>query len=141
MLELGGVAGVIIHRDADLDRAAARCVAGGFHFAGQSCISVQRIFVHEEIYDSFRDRLLARVAGLAVGDPADDEVWVGPLITTADAERIVDWIAEATATGARLLTGGGRDGSLLQPAVLETVDPEARVVRREVFGPLVVLDR
>ena len=141
VLELGGVAGVIVHRDADIDRAATRCVAGGFHYAGQSCISVQRILVHESIYDAFRDRVLEQVAALEVGDPAGDEVWVGPLITPADAGRVVAWIGEATAAGARVLTGGDRDGSLVQPAVLEAVDPAARVVRREAFGPLVVLER
>jgi glyceraldehyde-3-phosphate dehydrogenase (NADP+) len=139
VLELGGNAAVIVNHDADIDRAAERCAAGGFQYAGQSCISVQRIFVHRDRYDRFRKALIERVAALRVGDPADEEVEVGPVITAADAQRIVGWVREAAAAGAVVLTGGGHDGALVEPTILEKVDPAMAVSCREVFGPVVVL--
>ncbi len=140
-LELGGNAGVIVEADADLELAAQRCATGGFSYAGQTCISVQRIFVQEAVYDRFVGMLLDRVAQLKVGDPADEATVVGPLIDEAAARRVEDWIAEATAQGARVLAGGRRSGSLVEPTVLADVTPTMKVSCREVFGPVVTVSR
>lgn len=140
-LELGGNAGVVVEADADLDLAADRCATGGFSYAGQTCISVQRIFVQEAGYDRFVAKLLERVAALKVGDPTDEATAVGPLIDEAAARRVEDWIAEAAAQGARVLTGGKRVGSLVEPTVLADVTPSMKVSCREVFGPVVTVSR
>jgi acyl-CoA reductase-like NAD-dependent aldehyde dehydrogenase len=138
-LELGGNAAAVIDADADLEHAAKRCAAGGFAYAGQSCISVQRIFVHKEVEARFAELFVKRVEELKTGDPLDPQTLVGPLITRGDAERIETWVNEAVAEGARLLTGGRRDGSYYLPTVLADVDPSMKVSCREVFGPVVVL--
>src|SRR5207247_588542 len=111
-LELGGNAGVIVHSDADLDRAAQRVAMGGNYQAGQSCIAVQRVFVQSEVYDDFLPRLVKEVESLKVGDPMDPDVDVGPVIDEAAAERIEGWVGEAVEGGARILTGGSREGSI-----------------------------
>ena len=139
-LELGGNAAVIIHRDADLPRAAARCAAGGFAYAGQVCISVQRILVHEDVSARFCRLLLRETDRLGVGDPFDARTIVGPLIDTAAADRVMSWIAEATTRGARVLTGGTRKGNVIAPTVLTRVRPDMKVVCEEIFGPVVVLE-
>ena len=139
VLELGGNAAVIIEPDADLEYAAQRCVTGGFTYAGQTCISVQRIFVHEAVVESFTEQLMARVRGLATGDPGDERTVVGPLIDAGAAQRIEGWIGEAVAQGARLLSGGSREGSVVRPTVLSQVTPAMNVSCREVFGPLVTI--
>jgi glyceraldehyde-3-phosphate dehydrogenase (NADP+) len=139
LLELGGNAGVIVEPDADLDRASQRCVTGGYVYAGQTCISVQRIFAHETIYDAFLDRILARVKALKAGDPMDEETVVGPLIDETAARRIEDWIGEAVAQGARVRIGGRRTGAMFEATVLTDVDPSMKVSCREVFGPVVVV--
>jgi len=139
-LELGGNAGCLIHRDADLDYAADRCVFGGFSYAGQSCISVQRIRVHREVKDAFLEKLLARVARLRCGDPLDEATDVGPLIRASDAERVEQWIAEARAAGAQVLTGGKRTGSVVEPTVLTRTRPAMKVNCQEVFGPVVTVE-
>lgn len=139
VLELGGNAAVIIEPDADLEYAAQRCVTGGFTYAGQTCISVQRIFVHESVAESFTEKLVARVRGLATGDPGDERTVVGPLIDAGAAQRIEGWIGEAVAQGARLLSGGPREGSVVRPTVLSQVAPAMNVSCREVFGPLVTI--
>ena len=141
LLELGGNAGVIVEPDADLDLAAQRCAAGGFTYAGQSCISVQRIYAHERIYDAFVAKLVGRVSGLKCGDPTDDATVVGPLIDAAAARRVEDWISEAVAQGARVLTGGKRVGALVEATVLADVTPAMKVSCREVFGPVVTVSR
>ena len=141
VLELGGNAAVIVEPDADLDWAAERCAAGGFSYAGQSCISVQRILVHADVYDDFRARLLSRVARLRTGDPLDDATDVGPVIDEENAKRLVAWIEEARGAGARVLTGGGRNGTLVEPAVVEDPPLKARIVCEEAFGPVVTLHR
>lgn len=138
-LELGGNAGIIVHSDARLDYAADRCVMGGFTNSGQNCISVQRIIVHESIFDEFADRISSRVAALQVGDPRLDSTDVGPMIRMADAERAHSWIQEAQRAGARILTGGERDGIMLQPTVLTNLQPDMRVYCQEVFAPVVSL--
>lgn len=139
VLELGGNAAVIIEPDADLEYAAQRCVTGGFTYAGQTCISVQRIFVHESVVESFTEQLMTRVRGLATGDPGDERTVVGPLIDAGAAQRIDGWIGEAVAQGARLLSGGSREGSVVRPTVLSQVTAAMNVSCREVFGPLVTI--
>ncbi|MCW5800007.1 MAG: aldehyde dehydrogenase family protein [Nitrospira sp.] len=139
VLELGGNAAVIIEPDADVEYAAQRCVTGGFTYAGQTCISVQRIFVHESIAESFTEQLMTKVRGLATGDPGDERTVVGPLIDAGAAQRIEGWIGEAVAQGARLLSGGSREGSVVRPTVLSQVTAAMNVSCHEVFGPLVTL--
>src|SRR6478672_6099068 len=118
VLELGGNAGVIVHGDADLAWAADRCVTGGFAYAGQTCISVQRILVERQAFAKFRDLLLQGVSKLKVGDPLDDTTDLGPLIRESDAVRATQWVQEAVQDGATLLAGGKRRGSVMEPTVL-----------------------
>jgi acyl-CoA reductase-like NAD-dependent aldehyde dehydrogenase len=139
-LELGGNAGVIIHADADLERAAERCAAGGFSYSGQSCISVQRILVEQSVKERFQKLLVERVKRLKTGDPLDEDTDVGPLIRESDARRAEEWVQEAVAGGAKVLTGGQRAGSLLQPTVLTETRPEMRVNCQEIFAPVVTLE-
>jgi glyceraldehyde-3-phosphate dehydrogenase (NADP+) len=139
ILELGGNAGVIIHSDADLDTAARRCAVGGFSYAGQVCISVQRIFIQEKIYAPFLDRFLPRVEALKVGDPLNEETAMGPMVDLQAAERVEGWIQEAVSQGAKILTGGKRSGTLLQPTVLASTTPQMQVNCREVFAPVVTV--
>ncbi len=138
-LELGGNAGVIVEPDADVELVATRCAAGGFGYAGQTCISVQRVFVHESIVDRFTQALLERVRGYKAGDPLDERTVVGPLINEAAACRIESWIGEAVAQGGRVLLGGKRSGALLEATVMSDVHPHMKVSREEVFGPLVTV--
>ena len=138
-LELGGNAGVIIESDADLELAARRCAAGGFGYAGQTCISVQRVFVHHAVADAFTTKLLMHVARLKVGDPADETTSIGPLIDQAAAQRVESWIGEAVSDGARVLLGGKRMGSLVEATVLSNVKPDMKVSCKEVFGPVVTV--
>lgn len=135
-LELGGNAGVIVDEDADLERAVERCAVGGYSYAGQSCISVQRILVHEHAYDRFLERFVARVRTLAVGDPLDPATDVGPLISEDAAKRAESWIAAAAGQGARIMTGGARRGNLLEPTVLTGTRPDQQVNCEEVFAPV-----
>lgn len=138
-LELGGNAGVIIEPDADLEWAAQRCVAGGFVYSGQTCISVQRLFVHDSVLVPFLGHLLARVGALTMGNPTDEATVIGPLINEAAAERVDEWVKEAIAAGARVKAGGKRTGSLVEATVLTEVTPSMKVSRQEVFGPLVTI--
>ena len=135
-LELGNATPVIVAADADLDDVATRLAANAFSFAGQSCISVQRIYVERDAYDAFLERFLPKVDALVVGDPADDATDVGPLIAPSERDRVLEWIEEATARGARVLTGGTLDGELLRPTVVAEAPPDAKVACEEVFGPL-----
>ena len=139
-LELGGNAGVIVHGDADLAYAAERCVVGGYTYAGQTCISVQRIFVERNVYGKFTELLVAGVQKLRSGDPMDDTTDVGPLIRESDAQRAVEWVQEAVAKGARLLCGGARKGSILEPAVLSNTQPDMKVNCKEIFAPVVTVE-
>jgi glyceraldehyde-3-phosphate dehydrogenase (NADP+) len=141
LLELGGNAGVIVEPDADVALAAQRCAAGGYAYSGQTCISVQRVFVHESVYDRFVDQFVTRVKGLATGDPGDDATVIGPLIDEAAARRVEQWIQEAVAQGARVLAGGKRSGSVVEATVLADVTPAMKVSCREVFGPVVAVSR
>ncbi len=136
VLELGGNAGVIVHSDADIDYAAERCVAGGFSYAGQSCIAVQRILVHRSVFDRFVTTFLERIRRLVAGDPLDEHTDIGPLIRESDAVRVLDWVEEAVRSGAKLLCGGTRRGSVVQPTVLSGTSPTMRVNACEMFGPV-----
>src|SRR5579864_5035656 len=140
VLELGGNAAVIVHSDADLAYAAERCVTGGFAYAGQTCISVQRILVEHSVYGKFADLLIEGVKKLKVGDPLDDSTDVGPLIRESDAVRTSTWIEEAVRAGARLLCGGSRKGLMVEPTVLTGTKPDMKVNSQEVFGPVVTVE-
>jgi acyl-CoA reductase-like NAD-dependent aldehyde dehydrogenase len=140
LLELGGNAGVIIHSDADAAFAAERCVAGGFGYAGQTCISVQRILVERSVCGKFTDMLLAGVKKLKSGDPLQDSTDVGPLIRESDAIRATDWIQEAVSGGARVLIGGQRRGPMLEPTVLTGTRPDMKVNCQEIFAPVVTIE-
>lgn len=138
-LELGNNAPVIVHADGDWRAAAARIAAAGYSHAGQSCISVQRVLVHESVADDFTDELVAAVEGLVVGDPLDEAVQVSALIDHDNRDRVAQWIEEAVAGGASIATGGDLTGDheVLRPTVMTGVRPEMRVCRDEVFGPVV----
>jgi acyl-CoA reductase-like NAD-dependent aldehyde dehydrogenase len=140
ILELGGNAGVIVHSDADLAYAAERCVAGGFNYAGQTCISVQRILVERSVSGKFTDLLLDGVKKLKIGDPLDESCDLGPLIREGDAIRASDWIQEAVRSGARLLCGGQRRGPMLEPTVLTGTRSEMKVNCQEIFAPVVTVE-
>src|SRR6266849_1286554 len=135
-LELGGNAAVIVHSDADLDYAAERCAVGGFSYAGQSCIAVQRIFVQQSVYEKFVEKFLTRVRDFKVGDPLDEATFIGPLIREQDAIRAQQWVEEAVSAGAKLLIGGHRQGSLMEATVLTNTRQEMRVNCEEVFAPV-----
>ena len=138
-LELGGNAGVIVHDDADLEHAAARIVAGAFGFSGQSCISVQRVYIARPIWDRFVEMLVARAGALKVGDPSDEKTDIGPMISGAAADRSEEWLEEALAGGATALLRGKRTGNALGPSILVGVEPDMKVCSREVFAPLINL--
>ena len=140
-LELGGNAAVIVHADADVAYAAERVAFGGFGYAGQSCISAQRIYVHAAIYDTFAAEVVRRANLLVAGDPLREDADLGPVIDDAAADRIGTWIDEATAAGARVLAGGTREGAVWRPTVIEGAPQTARVNCAEVFAPLVSLTR
>lgn len=140
VLELGGNAGVIVDETANLDFAVKRIAVGGFALAGQSCISVQRVYVHRSIFETFASRLVSRIEALKVGDPMDPATDVGPMIDEGEAARIEEWVNEAVRQGARLLTGGKRLGpALYAPTVLTDVSETSKVCAQEVFAPLVGL--
>jgi acyl-CoA reductase-like NAD-dependent aldehyde dehydrogenase len=140
-LELGGNAACIVHADADLDYAVSKCLSGGFAQSGQSCISVQRVLVHESVYASFEKKFLEGVSKLKVGDPSDPATVVGPVIDAASADRILSWISEAKAAGARVLHGGTRQGNVVAPTVVADAGKTLKISCQEVFGPLVTLAR
>jgi acyl-CoA reductase-like NAD-dependent aldehyde dehydrogenase len=139
-LELGGNSGVIVHSDADLAYAASRCITGGFSYAGQACISVQRIFVEQSVFGKFVELLLEGVRKLRVGDPLDESSDLGPMIRESDAIRAYDWVQEAIRGGARLLCGGQRHGSLFEPTVLTSTKPGMKVNCQEIFAPVVTVE-
>ncbi|MCA1561848.1 MAG: aldehyde dehydrogenase family protein [Acidobacteria bacterium] len=142
ILELGGNAAVIIDDSADLELAVQRVTTGGFAFAGQSCIAVQRVYVHDRVFDDFAARLTARVEALRVGDPLDPSTDVGPMISEDELARVHTWVEEALAAGARILTGGRQIGrALYAPTVLADAPPDSKVCAEEVFAPLVGLYR
>ncbi|SMQ59445.1 Acyl-CoA reductase [Altererythrobacter xiamenensis] len=138
-LELGGNAAVVIDHDADLEDAVGRVIKGTFYQSGQSCISVQRILIHEDIYDTFKDMLVKQAKALKSGDPKDRDTFIGPMIDEGEAKRLKNWIDEAVEGGADLLCGGGRDGQMVEATLLENVDKRAKIVNEEAFGPAAVL--
>ncbi len=138
VLELGGNAGVIVDRTADLDWAVRRTLIGAFAYAGQVCISVQRMFVHAEIWDAFMERLVEGARTLKVGDPLDPQTDVGPMVDDAAAQRTQRWVDEAVAMGGKVLLGGNADGSFFAPTILTAVPKTAQVCSNEAFAPLVV---
>jgi acyl-CoA reductase-like NAD-dependent aldehyde dehydrogenase len=140
-LELGGNAAMILHSDwQDLDAVAMRTAHGAFGYAGQSCISVQRVFVEREIFQTFLWKVVDRAGKMVRGNPSDDATEVGPVIRAADAERIESWVREAVEGGAKLVEGGGREGSLLEPTVLTGTKPGMKVHDEEIFGPVLVIE-
>jgi acyl-CoA reductase-like NAD-dependent aldehyde dehydrogenase len=138
-LELGNATPVIVEADADLDEAATKLAANTFAFAGQSCISVQRVYVQRDAYDGFLERFLPLVQALRAGDPSDEDTDVGPVIDDDARERILEWIEEARTLGADVLVGGEADGSVIRPTVIAGAPPDAKVSCEEVFGPVVTV--
>jgi acyl-CoA reductase-like NAD-dependent aldehyde dehydrogenase len=138
-LELGNSTPLIVEADADVEAAASATAQHGFSFAGQSCISIQRVYIQRDVYDDFVGRLVPKVESLVVGDPADDETDVGPVIDGDARERILAWIQEAREGGAEILAGGELDGELIQPTVIANAAPELMVSCEEVFGPVVTV--
>lgn len=141
VLELGGNAAVIIDHDADLDDALERVTFGAFYQSGQSCIGVQRIIIHANVYDRFRSMLVARTKSLVSGDPKDRNTFIGPMIDVKEASRLDGWIQEAVAAGATLLCGGKRDGAMLDATLLEGVPRTAKAYTEEAFGPVALLSK
>jgi acyl-CoA reductase-like NAD-dependent aldehyde dehydrogenase len=141
VLELGGNAGVVVAPDADLPWAAARVAAGAYGYSGQTCISVQRVFAHEKIYDKFRDLLLKNVAELKAGDPKDEKVTVGPLIDAKAADRVEAWIREAVEKGGKTLVGGPRKERLIPATLVEDVPESCKLSYEEAFGPVATLEK
>jgi acyl-CoA reductase-like NAD-dependent aldehyde dehydrogenase len=139
VLELGGNAAVIVDADADIEDAVNRVVFGAFYQSGQSCIGVQRIIVHEDIYAEFQARLVAATSVLVAGDPRDEDTFIGPMIAESEAIRLENWIGEALEQGATLLCGGSREGAMLEATLLENVPTSATICTHEAFGPVAVL--
>ncbi len=139
VLELGGNAACIVDTDSDLDDAIPRLIFGAFYQSGQSCISVQRILVHDSLYEAFRERFVAEVKALKMGRPQDEDTFIGPMIAESEAKRLEGWIREAEQAGATILCGGTRDGAMLQPTVLENVAKDCAAYREEAFGPVALL--
>lgn len=140
VLELGGNAACIVDADADLDRVTDRLTIGAFYQSGQSCISVQRIFIHASIYDELKARLVAAAGRLRAGEPLEEATFLGPLITEEDARRIEQWVSEAVAQGGRILCGGGRNGAFFDATLLEAVPDRVSISCREAFGPVAILE-
>jgi acyl-CoA reductase-like NAD-dependent aldehyde dehydrogenase len=138
-LELGGNAAAIVHSDANLEDAAQRVVTGAFSYAGQSCISLQRALVHRSVFSRVSELVVERTRKVVVGDPLDDETDVGPMITEKDAARVVEWIGEAVAQGARVLAGGTREGAMVAPTVLADTTASMKVECEELFAPVMTL--
>jgi acyl-CoA reductase-like NAD-dependent aldehyde dehydrogenase len=141
VLELGGNAAVIIDKDADLEDALTRVIFGAFYQSGQSCIGVQRILIHADVYDAFKAKLVAKAGTLVAGDPHDEKVFIGPMIDVKEASRLDGWIQEAAAAGATLLCGGKREGAMLEATLLEGVPRDAKLYREEAFGPVAILSK
>ena len=141
VLELGGNAAVIVDRDADLKDATDRIIFGAFYQSGQSCIGVQRIIIHADIYDDLKARLVAAASALICGDPKDETTFIGPMIDEKEARRLDGWIEEARSNGATVLCGGRREGAMLQATLLENVPAGCRVRDEEAFGPVALLTR
>ena len=140
VLELGGNAGVIVSKTADIDVAVSKCLTGAFSYAGQVCIHTQRIFVHEEIFSNFSEKLVAAASQLVPGEPLDPRTDISSMIDEANASRVESWIQEAVADGAQILCGGKRTASFFEPTILTRTTPGMKVCSMEVFGPVVTLE-
>jgi glyceraldehyde-3-phosphate dehydrogenase (NADP+) len=142
VLELGGNAGAIVDKDADLELAARRSAYGAFVYSGQTCISLQRLFVHEEVYRPFLDLLIGHVKGLKAGNPMDEDTSIGPLITPDAAKRVEEWLKESVSQGARVLLGGKLLGNnIIEPAVVVDTRPDMKINCEEAFGPVVTVSK
>ncbi|WP_339723109.1 aldehyde dehydrogenase family protein [uncultured Paraglaciecola sp.] len=139
ILELGGNAACVVDADSDLDDAIERIVFGAYYQSGQSCISVQRVIVHESIYQEFKTRYTNKVANLVHGDPLNEDTFIGPMISESEATRLEGWVQDAVAAGATLLCGGQREGNMLQAALLENVPKDAVINTEEAFGPVSII--
>ena len=139
-LELGGNAGVVVSDSADIDRAVDRCLFGGFAFSGQVCIHVQRIYVHQHIFEEFSKKLIDKVNQLKQGDPLKEDTDISVLIDNSEAERVEEWVNEATENGAEILTGGKKQDGFFEPTVLTSTRQEKKVCSLEIFGPVVTLE-
>jgi len=139
-LELGGNAACIVDRDVDPEYAVSRLMMGTFYQSGQSCISVQRVILHEDIYDEFKAKLAAAAATLKAGDPLDEDTFLGPLITEDDARRIESWVSQAVRRGARVVCGGKRHGSFYEATFVENVPDDEPLSCQEAFGPVATLE-
>ncbi|HUO77800.1 MAG TPA: aldehyde dehydrogenase family protein [Thermodesulfovibrionales bacterium] len=141
LLELGGNAGVVIDRQCDLEYAIARCVTGSFSYAGQVCISVQRVYVHKDIFDDFVENFTQKVRGLRMGDPLDDANHLGPMIDEENLARVEAWVNEAKAAGAKVITGGKRKNNFYEPTVILDTTSQMKVSCMEVFAPVVTITK
>ena len=139
ILELGGNAACVVDADSDLDDAIERIVFGAYYQSGQSCISVQRVIVHESIYAEFKQRYTDKVSNLVHGDPLNEDTFIGPMISESEASRLDNWVQEAVTAGANLLCGGKRDGNMLQATLLENVPNDAVINTEEAFGPVSII--
>lgn len=140
ILELGGNAACVVDQDADLEFATQRIMIGAFYQSGQSCIGVQRILIHERIYDEMKSKLVAAAKQLKVGDPLDEDTFIGPMIDVKEAKRIENWVNEATQRGAKILCGGNRNGAYYDATLLESVPKDAAISCKEAFGPVATLE-
>jgi acyl-CoA reductase-like NAD-dependent aldehyde dehydrogenase len=140
ILELGGNAACVIDQDTDLGDAIPRLISGAFYQSGQSCISVQRILVHESLAEKFETEFVAAARALIAGDPADEDTFIGPMISEKEAIRLETWIDEAKSAGAKVLCGGTRKGAILEATVLKNVPQNAKLYRNEAFGPVAIID-
>ncbi len=139
ILELGGNAACVVDQDADIKDAIERIVFGAYYQSGQSCISVQRILIHESIYEDFKQAYIEKVSSLVHGDPLDDSTFIGPMIAESEAERLETWIKQAADKGAKILCGGNRNGAMLEATVLENVPVNCDVSKEEAFGPVSII--
>jgi acyl-CoA reductase-like NAD-dependent aldehyde dehydrogenase len=138
-LELGNNSPNIVHHDADIEKAAEKCVRWGLSLAGQACISVQRIYVHQAIKEDFTEAMVRYASKVRVGDPMDEDTDMGPLISGGEADRVLNWIEEAREQGARILIGGEREGNAIKPTIIDNVDKDMKIICQEIFGPVITL--
>jgi acyl-CoA reductase-like NAD-dependent aldehyde dehydrogenase len=143
ILELGGNAAAIVDRDqaGRLDYVVDRLAFGAFYQSGQSCIGVQRILIHADIYDALREKLIAKTKSLKMGDPKDEKTFVGPMISESESKRLAGWMESAVASGAKIIAGGKVDGAMFEATLLEGVKRDQDVYRKEAFGPVAILEK
>jgi len=141
VLELGGNAACVVDETADIDDAVARIIVGAFYQSGQSCIGVQRILIHSDVYEEVKGKLVEATKALKMGNPRDEDTFIGPMISDKEASRLKGWIDEAVSKGATLLCGGGCSGNMLEATLLENAPKDCDVVAQEAFGPVAVLSQ